>query len=95
LLAYPPVYPHDPLEEIGMDVFMVRGSVRMNPIIRISRNMAVIREAGELTLINPIRLNADGETQLKTLGAVRRIMRLGCFHGLDDPYYVDQFDAEF
>ena len=32
-LAYAPAYPHDPIEEIYPDVFMVRGSARMNPAI--------------------------------------------------------------
>ncbi len=25
--GYPPIYPHDPIEEIAPDVFMVRGSI--------------------------------------------------------------------
>jgi hypothetical protein len=94
-MSYPPIYPHDPIEEIATDVFMARGSIRLNPIMRITRNMAIIRDAGELTLINPIRLNAAGEAQLKSIGEVRRIIRLGSFHGVDDPYYVEQFGAQF
>ena len=93
-MAYASVYPHDPIEEIALDVFMVSGSIRMNPIIRITRTMAVIRHDGELTLVDPIRLNDEGERRLKDLGTVKRIMRLGCFHGIDDPYYVDTFNAE-
>ena len=93
-MAYAPVYPHDPVEEIASDVFMVSGSIRMNPVIRITRNMAVIRQDNELTLIDPIRLNDEGERQLRDLGTVKRIIRLGCFHGVDDPYYVDTFGAE-
>lgn len=92
---YAPIYPHDPAEAIGQDVFMVRGSIRMNPLIRITRNMAIIRHQNELTLVNPIRLNAQGEEQLRSLGEVRRIMRLGPFHGIDDPYYMDTFETEF
>ena len=93
-MAYAPVYPHDPIEEIAADVFMVSGSIRVNPVIRITRNMAVIRHAGELTLIDPIRLDDAGERALKDLGTVKRIIRLGFFHGVDDPYYVDNFNAE-
>ena len=93
-MAYAPAYPHDPIEEIAPDVFMVRGSVRMNALMRITRNMAIVRHAGELSLANPIRLSADGERQLRDLGDVKRILRLGPMHGLDDPYYVDEFRAE-
>ncbi|MFP6780130.1 MAG: hypothetical protein VCB59_00400 [Gammaproteobacteria bacterium] len=27
-MAYAPIYPHDPIEEIGTDVFMARGSIK-------------------------------------------------------------------
>ena len=94
-MNYAPAYPHDPIEEIGEDLFMARGSIRLNALGRITRNMAIVRHAGELTLINPIRLSAAGEEQLKTLGEVKRIMRLGCMHGIDDLYYVNEFGAEF
>ena len=91
----PPVYPHDPIEEIAQDVFMVRGSIKINALLRISRNMAVVRHDGELTLVNPIRLNTAEEEKLRSLGTVKRIMRLGPLHGVDDPYYVSTFQAEF
>ncbi len=93
-MAYAPAFPHDPIEEIFPDVFMVRGSVRMNALMRITRNMAIVRHDGELTLVDPIRLDAEGESQLRALGTVKRILRLGPMHGLDDPYYVDAFQAE-
>jgi len=94
-MSYPPPYPHDPIEPIADDVFMVRGSIRMNALMRITRNMAILRHGDGLTLIDPIRLDPSGEAQLRNLGHVKRIFRLGCFHGLDDPYYVDTFKAEF
>ncbi len=93
-MAYAPAYPHDPIEEIIPDLFMVRGAVRLNPLMRISRNMAIVRHEGELSLVNPIRLDDEGERQLRDLGTVKRLLRLGPLHGLDDPWYVDQFQAE-
>jgi hypothetical protein len=93
-MAYAPAYPHDPIEPIAEDVFMVRGSIRMNPLVRITRNMGIIRHGSELTLVNPIRLNDADEAQLRGLGEVKRILRLGSLHGVDDPYYVDTFKAE-
>ena len=89
------IYPHGDIETIGDDVFMVRGSIQMNKMLRISRNMGIVRQGDELTLINPIRLDASGEAQLKELGIPAHIMRLGCFHGVDDPYYVEQFGTKF
>ena len=93
-MTYAAVTPHDPIEEVLPDVFMVRGSVRMNPLMRITRNMVIIRHEGELTLVDPIRLEAEGERALRALGSVKRILRLGPLHGLDDLYYVNEFQAE-
>jgi hypothetical protein len=93
-MTYAAATPHDPVEEIFEDVFMVRGSVQMNRLMSITRNMAIVRHAGELTLVDPIRLDADGERQLRALGEVKRILRLGPLHGLDDAYYADTFGAE-
>ena len=94
-MRHAPVYPHDPVVPIADDVYMVRGAIKMNPLVRISRNMAIVRDGRELTVINPLRLDHDGERQLEALGTVRRVLRLGPFHGIDDPYYVDRFNAEF
>jgi hypothetical protein len=93
-MAYAPAYPHDPIEEIGTDVFMVRGSIRMNALMHITRNMAIVRHEGELNLVNPIRLDEEGERRLRALGDVKRMLRLGPLHGLDDAYYVDRLGAE-
>lgn len=88
------IYDHDPIEEIQADVFMVRGCIRMNALMTITRNMAIVRHAGELTLVDPIRLCADEEKRLDALGSVKRILRLGPFHGVDDAYYVARYAAE-
>lgn len=93
-MPYLRAYPHDPIEELIPDVFMVRGTFPMGRLLRISRNMAIVRHQGELTLVNPIRLSAAGEAQLRDLGEVRRLLRLGPFHGCDDAYYVDTFSVE-
>jgi len=92
--SYAPAYPHDSIEEIVRDVFMVRGTIRMNRLMRITRNMAVIRHDDELTLVDPIRLDEAGEARLSTLGNITRILRLGPMHGVDDPYYIDRWGAE-
>lgn len=94
-MTFPPACPHDPIEEITQDIYMARGSIRMNPLVRISRNMAIVRHAGELTLVNPIRLNDSGLQQLEALGDVKHILRLGAFHGADDPFYMDRYRPSF
>jgi hypothetical protein len=88
------VYPHDPIEAIQPDVFLVRGCIKMNALMTITRNMAIVRHAGELTLVDPIRLSTAEEKRLDALGAVKRILRLGPLHGVDDPYYVERYGAE-
>jgi hypothetical protein len=94
-MAYPAVCPHDPIEQIGEDVFMVRGSVKLNPVLRITRNMAIVRHGGELTLINPLRLSETELARLDAMGEVKHVVRMGAFHGMDDPFYVDRYRPRF
>ena len=61
----------------------------------INRNMVALRNNGELTLVNPVRLSPEGEAELESLGAVRHAVRLGYHHGMDDAYYVERYSAEF
>ena len=93
-MAHAPAYPHGPIEEIATDLFVARGCIPLNPVVRISRNMAILRHEGELSLIDPIRLDDEGERRLLSLGTPKRLLRLGPMHGLDDPYYVDRFGLE-
>lgn len=94
-MSYAPAYFHDAIVEIAPDIYMVRGSLKMNPVMRISRNMVIVRHDGDLMLVNPIRLNTGEEDRLNALGQVRHILRLGCYHGIDDPYYMDKYSPEF
>ena len=93
-MSYAAVCPHDPLQQVRDNIFIARGSIRINPLVRITRNMVILRHEGELTLVDPIRLSPEGEAELKALGEVKRILRLGAMHGIDDPWYVDKFGAE-
>jgi len=91
---YPKAFPHDSIEEIMPNLYMVRGTIQFKPLVNISRNMAIIKNGDELTLVNPIRLTEEGEAELKKLGEVKRLLRLGIAHGRDDAYYKDTFNAE-
>lgn len=93
MVAYPPVQPHGSLTEVFPDVFMVTGTVRFFPLNSITRNMAVVRQGGELVVLNSVRLGPEGEAALEKLGKVTHVVRVGAFHGLDNPYYVERFGA--
>ncbi len=92
---FPAAEPHGPFQEIADGVWFVGGRIRMNRGMTISRNMTVVRTGTDLTLINPIRLTPTGESELESLGTVRHMMRLGAWHGIDDPYTKSRFDATF
>ena len=72
------IYPHGDIESLGADIFAVRGSIRINLFMRISRNMAIVREGNELTLVNPIRLRPEiekneiyGKSKKSTIGPLK------------------------
>jgi hypothetical protein len=93
--SFPDPLPHGPIEEIFPDVFLVRGTFRAAPLVSFARNMIVLRQGAELTLVNAVRLSADGERQLAALGDVKHLVKLGFFHTLDDPYYRSRFSPRF
>jgi len=88
---FPAAQPHGPLTEVFPDVFVVRGGFGFGPGLSITRNMTVLRQGTELTLINSVRLTEAGERALDALGTVRNVVRIGAFHDLDDPWYVDRY----
>lgn len=95
MAEHPAAMPHGPIREIFPDVYTVRGSVRFAPGIRITRNMVVLRHAGELTVISAVRLRGEVEAELDALGRVRHVVKLGAFHGMDDGYYVERYQAHY
>ncbi len=90
---FPNVEPHGSIEEIFTDAYLVTGSVALKPLVRLPRNMIILRADDELTLINTVRLDAVGEAALEGLGEVKHVMKIG-FHGMDDDYYVDRYAAK-
>ena len=91
---FPPPEPHEPIQEIWDGVFWVRGSVRMGPGLRIPRNMAVVRDGDDLTLVSSVRLSKEGEAELEKLGTVKHVVKIG-IHGMDDAYCVQRFGATY
>ena len=88
----PNVEPHSSLEAFSSDVFVVRGSVVMMPLVRITRNMVVVRAGDDLTLINSVRLDSAGLQALEELGNVKNVVKIG-MHGMDDAFYVQRYGA--
>lgn len=95
MTSFPEAQPHGPIHELFPDVFVVRGSFRMAPLMSIARNMIILREGQDLTLVNAVRLSAAGESELEELGRVKHLVKLGFFHTLDDPYYRSRFAPTF
>jgi len=55
----------------------------------------LLKDGEALTLVNPVRMSESGLASLDCLGTVKRIIRLGDFHGLDDAFYCDRYQCEF
>ena len=75
MTEYPSVMPHGPIELVADDVFWVRGSIGLGPGLRITRNMAIVRSGGELSLFHTVRLSPEGQAELEKLG-----VRFAVFH---------------
>lgn len=93
--SYPAALAHDPIEQIFPDIFLVHGSARVAPAMRMNRNMIIARDGDALTVIGPVRLSKTEEATLENLGSVKHVIRIGYYHGVDDRYYVDRYGAEF
>jgi hypothetical protein len=94
LIQFTPVWPHGNIHEIFKDIFFVTGTNKIQHDgihMQTSRNMTIVRNGSELTLINTVRLNDEGLTELDQLGAVTHIVRIGAFHGRDDAFYRNQY----
>lgn len=89
--AFPAALPHGPLTEAFPDVHVVTGTFRMGPGLVITRNMTVVRQGGELILINSVRLDEAGERALEALGKPTHLLRIGAFHGADDAYFAQRW----
>lgn len=85
----------DLIIQIFPNVYLLRGSIKIAPLLQMNRNMVIVRNGTDLTVINAVRLNDNNRKKLDDLGKVKNIIRLGDFHGLDDQFYIDTYQAEF
>lgn len=96
-MTFSAAWPHGELEQIFPNIYFVTGTNithYQDVELTHSRNMVIIKENQELTLINTIRLNEHGLSQLDKLGRVSNIVRIGAFHGRDDAFYVSHYNAK-
>jgi len=91
---FPAATKHRDLAEIFPGVHFVTGTVTMGPMLTTTRNMVAVVEGDRVVLVNSIRLNDQGLAQLDQLGRVTDVIRLAGFHGMDDPFYKDRYDAK-
>lgn len=94
-IAYPAPMPHGPIQQLLPDFYMVKGTSHLAPGVTVNRNMGIVRYGDDLLLVNPVRLRRREEERLCDLGRVRQAVRLGYYHGCDDLYYRDRFNAFF
>jgi hypothetical protein len=90
--------PHGPIREVFPDVFFVTGTMKnefFGSMWHFSRNMTIIREGDELTLVNTVRLSPEALAELDRVGRVVNVVRIGDMHGVDDAFYVDRYDATY
>ncbi|KTD13735.1 hypothetical protein Lgra_0870 [Legionella gratiana] len=93
---YSPVWPHGEIVKEFKGIYVVRGTnitYFENMKIQHSRNMIIIESDGDLALINTVRLNEDGLRKLDELGCVKHVIQIGAFHGRDDGFYLDRYNA--
>jgi hypothetical protein len=90
-----PAEKHGPIEEIFPNIFFVTGGHRFGGPMTITKNMFIVRQGKELVVISTMRLSPPGEAELEKLGTVKHVVRIGGFHGADDPYYVHRFSPTF
>ncbi|MEA0970518.1 hypothetical protein Megvenef_00484 [Candidatus Megaera venefica] len=91
-----PAWPHGEIKQIFDDIFFVSGinkTVHDGVELQHSRNMIIVREEGKLSLINSVRLTDIGLIALEKLGQVDKVISIGAFHGRDDAFYVNKYQA--
>jgi hypothetical protein len=79
------------LVQVFDDVWWAWGTVRFVPGVLFPRNMTIVREPDGLVIIHPVMMPPAEQAKVEALGPVKHIVRLGAFHGMDDPAYVKRY----
>jgi hypothetical protein len=89
--------PHTRIKKIFPNIYFITGTNITNfnnTNLQHSRNMIIIKNKNKLSLINTVKLNEEGLQQLEELGEVENIIRIGAFHGRDDIFYLNRYQAK-
>ena len=62
--TFPKALPHGPIREVFPGIFFVTGGFGFGPGLRITRNMTILRQGGDLVVVNSVRLSPEGEAEL-------------------------------
>jgi len=95
---FPKPYPLDGVEEVFANIFEFRTTneeKQFGLTFRFPRNMHVIKEGDDLTIVNSARLDDDELKELEKLGSVKNLVSIGCRHGKDDAFYIDRYKPKF
>jgi len=97
-MSHAEALPHGGIEEVLPNIFFVTGTMTaefFDAPWQFGRNMTIVREGDELTVINSVRLDDAGLKQLEALGKVTSVVRIGSLHGRDDAFYVDRYQPTY
>ncbi|MGY8814603.1 MAG: hypothetical protein ACKVHQ_07770 [Gammaproteobacteria bacterium] len=93
-----PALAHGEITSVFDGIWFVKGTVKMPMSIpmKISRSMTIVKDSdsNELTIFNSMRLTDKGLEKLEELGKIKNVVRLSGFHGRDDAYYRERYDAK-
>ena len=88
---YFPLLKHKKLELISEDIYQLTGTMKLFGIFQYSRNMHIIKEGGELAIVNPVRVDKETLKEIESLGKICHIYKIGQLHGVDVPFYMDKY----
>jgi hypothetical protein len=94
---YTPQWEHGAITEIFPNIFFVMGTNKAHyegVDIQTSRNMIIVKNGDEITLINTVRLDEAYLKIIESMGKVKNIVKIGSFHGRDDAFYLDRYKAK-
>jgi len=97
---HPAALPHGPITPLfpnsqTQTVYIVRGCVKFGRF-SFTRNMTINIHpiTREITLINSVRLSETSLKELESMGQIKHVIRLCCFHGMDDSFYTIRYQAK-
>ena len=94
---YPKALKNGPLVEVVPgEVWCLEGRFPMTSLIATMRTMTIVRsQRGELAVFSSIRVDDATLSQIRALGKIKAVVKVGGGHGRDDAWWVAQTGAEY